>query len=634
MVDVTVPLPVQMQATANNLQIALAFLKWHPQARLFPCSRYEDGQHKALVKWSQASSSDTTQVRAWGQQHPGCYFCLDAVRSPYTVLDPDDKTGRDGNATLAALEAQHGALPSTLGSKTPSGKGRHLLFRCSQKLKTGADRLGVGLDIPVMVPLPGQYVPGKGLYALTGGPQCTKLPRWVAELAGRASDKKAGENLNVPAPGVIVDNEPRVIEAMLYALHNAPGVSAGRRDRTAFDVAQTIRDFGLSFQTTLRIMRDVWAARPDVEIIDQQNLADKVRSAYTYSRSRLGEKLPEAVFAPIPVPPLELYEDADELPSTGPSWLVEDYIPRTGVTLLFGESNVFKSFLAIDLAYRVAAGLPWCGQDVVQGPALYIAGEGASGLRARGLAWKRHHAVKEKLPVFFRTIPAAFGQPQSVAEIKRFVQVIEERRGPLALLIVDTLAANFGAGDESSNRDMGMFLSGLNEATGHRGARLLIHHSGQKERERERGAYALRAGLDAIYQLKRVETGKAPGCFLRCDKMRDSEFSEPRAFSTVWVPLGYDAGGKLVASIVLEEIPASSVAVVPAKPLTEKQVAILDAIRAQSVPGQGAAIEDVVKAVVDLKAYSRAEKAKQAIKYLADHRHILMNGERIRCVGF
>ncbi|WP_374290377.1 AAA family ATPase [Desulfovibrio desulfuricans] len=626
--------PAPENPTSNNLQNALAFHEWHPQARLFPCSRYEGGQHKALVRWSQASSCERAQIEAWWQKYPGSYFCLDAVRSPFVILDPDDKAGRDGNATLAELEKQYGSLPPTLGSKTPSGRGRHLLFKCGEKLKTGADRLGIGLDVPVMVPLPGQFVPGKGQYTQTGGPECADLPVWVVQMAGRASEKKGDGNLNVPAQGVTLDLDAHVLEAVIYALKEAPGASEGNRDRMAFGVASRLRGFGLTPMLALKIMIDFWAERPDVEIISEANLHQKVRSAYENARDRIGENLPEAVFDKVEMPQREFFEDTEELPSSGPRWAVEDYIPLHGVTLLFGESNVYKSFLGFDWAYCVASGRSWCGQEVVQGPVLYLAGEGASGLRARGMAWKKHNSINTKLPIFFRTIPAAFCQQESVATIKRLVAQIEALRGPLALLVVDTLATNFGAGDESSNRDMSQFIAGVNEAMGHRGARVIIHHSGQRERDRERGAYALRAGLDAIFQLKRVDTGKAPGCFLQCSKMRDAEYPSPRAFTALGVQLGFDAGGKSLSSVVLQEIPAASVAVVPAKHLTEKQAAILDTVRALSVPGYGAAVEKVVKVAISKGVYDRTDKVHSAISSLEKQRQVFIREGVIQCAGF
>lgn len=47
--------------------------------------------------------------------------------------------------------------------------------------------------------------------------------------------------------------------------------------------------------------------------------------------------------------------------------VVDGLMPRSGLTVLYGESGSGKTFNALDLACHVAAGLPWRGLDVEQG---------------------------------------------------------------------------------------------------------------------------------------------------------------------------------------------------------------------------------------------------------------------------
>ncbi|CAN7425735.1 bifunctional DNA primase/polymerase [Brucella pseudogrignonensis] len=84
------------------------------------------------------------------------------------VLDIDPKHG--GDETLAALESEHGALPSTLTAETTSG-GRHYFFRHRQGVRNrGA--LGSGVDVR-----------GDGGYVIAAGsvPEVGLPYRWISE---------------------------------------------------------------------------------------------------------------------------------------------------------------------------------------------------------------------------------------------------------------------------------------------------------------------------------------------------------------------------------------------------------------------------------------------------------------------
>ncbi|MGC0054549.1 bifunctional DNA primase/polymerase [Brucella pituitosa] len=84
------------------------------------------------------------------------------------VLDIDPKHG--GDETLAALEAAHGALPTTLTAETTSG-GRHYFFRHRQGVRNrGA--LGSGVDVR-----------GDGGYVIAAGsvPEIGLPYRWIME---------------------------------------------------------------------------------------------------------------------------------------------------------------------------------------------------------------------------------------------------------------------------------------------------------------------------------------------------------------------------------------------------------------------------------------------------------------------
>src|SRR5215470_17984700 len=83
----------------------------------------------------------------WGVDHPDANIGIaTGAVSGITVLDVDTKNGARGAETLAALVAQHDALPQTLEQTTPSG-GMHYIFQHAPGVGNSAGTLGPGLDV-------------------------------------------------------------------------------------------------------------------------------------------------------------------------------------------------------------------------------------------------------------------------------------------------------------------------------------------------------------------------------------------------------------------------------------------------------------------------------------------------------
>jgi len=119
---------------------------------------------------------------------------------------------------------------------------------------------------------------------------------------------------------------------------------------------------------------------------------------------------PEHSAPPAPLKFLS-YDDMISLPD--PEWLVDGLIAFETSALLFGKSNSFKSFLAIDIAASVATGTPWhgvkTGGSEFQGAPLevvYVATEGAHGVAKQRIpGWMEAHGIDHKTRQFLRLYP-------------------------------------------------------------------------------------------------------------------------------------------------------------------------------------------------------------------------------------
>lgn len=191
-----------------------------------------------------------------------------------------------------------------------------------------------------------------------------------------------------------------------------------------------------------------------------------------------------------------------------PEYLVDGYLTKRGLSVLWGPSGAFKSFVALDIALSVATGAPWHGRTTgAAKPVLYICAEGQYGFGVRGLAWCAHRLPSGQVAEHFRLLPVPVNMLEP-ANIGALHAVAEKHGVGAALIMVDTLARNFGAGDESKTQDMNKFIAGADLLGQRFGAHvMLIHHSGKDETKGERGAYALRGAVDTSLQLERHGDG-------------------------------------------------------------------------------------------------------------------------------
>lgn len=234
-----------------------------------------------------------------------------------------------------------------------------------------------------------------------------------------------------------------------------------------------------------------------------------------------------------------------------PEWLVKNLVELDSVAQIFGDPGCGKSFIGIDMACSVAAGIDFHGYPVKQGAVLYVAGEGYNGIMRRLKAYEVHHKIDlKRCPLFISTAPADFCDVESTVEVQRAIETTGER--PL-LVVVDTLARNFGPGDENSTQDMSRFISSIDQIRSkYRCTMLLIHHTGHGDKNRGRGAMALKGALDAEYRMHKDVAGIVR---LENTKMKDFEQPDPLAFKIHSVKLGIaDEDGEEITSATLKRI--------------------------------------------------------------------------------
>ncbi|MGC5779832.1 ATP-binding protein [Methylobacterium sp. NFXW15] len=274
---------------------------------------------------------------------------------------------------------------------------------------------------------------------------------------------------------------------------------------------------------------------------------DILRRPKQRPESRLGDRLRAgAAFA------LRWHGDAD--PNADRAWLVRDLIPETGKGLASGQWGAGKTFAVLDLGASVMTGQPFAGRKVArQGGVLFIAAEGAYEIpiRLRGLVQgKLGPEAPERLPfAWIEECPRlldADAVPQLVAVATMAAEHLAEAFDlPLALVVVDTVAAGAGFMDENSAAEAQRVMNAL-EAISHKtGAFVLgVDHFGKALETGTRGSSAKESAADVVLAMlaTRDEAGSISNTRMAIRKVRGGRcgYEIPYALDVVTVGETYD----------------------------------------------------------------------------------------------
>ena len=202
-------------------------------------------------------------------------------------------------------------------------------------------------------------------------------------------------------------------------------------------------------------------------------------------------------------------EDLKDLPP--PGWAVEPLWPDDGVSILYGPTGSFKTYIALDWALRAAAGQGLLSPTLEQaGRTLYLAGEGKRTLWPRLQSsllahwYTRIDFICEALPLL--------GDLEAEKALE--ATIID---GGYTSMVLDTLQTfKSGAFEEDSADKMAeLFKSvqGLGVPV------LLVMHAGKDQTRGPRGSSAFMTDSSAVWRCARTnDTVK-----LTCEKMRQAE---------------------------------------------------------------------------------------------------------------
>ncbi len=545
-----------------------------------------DSKLPAFRDWQGWATTDPRKIRRHWESNPDHNI---GIYTHYLLaLDVDNKNGKQGDHSLLKLELEGRASPATFTQTTPTG-GRHYVFRAPHPVSSSAGKIGTGLDIRGSggyVVAAGSTIDGKP-YTCNDAP-LADAPAWLLERCQRPREKPATPAAAVPEG---INHKAATERVRHYLTCDALLAVEGQGgDHSTFAVAARCKDLGTPEADTLALMLEHWNPRcsppwsPD-------DLAKKVANAYRYGTEAPGVAAADGVFDAVksdavPAQPkvkkrLQLLTDQPGK-RPRPFDLVKRTLRRGELSIWPGAPDAGKTALLSDLLCHIGHGIPWFGRKTSRSPVFSVAAERAHYVQGRLDAFHKGHPECDRSQLLFTyadTEGLMLDTPEAEDILCAACDEIKETTGmPVALVVIDTLAAAF-SGDENSAQDIGKLIKTLKGVARRTGAHVAVaHHVGKDPGKGGRGSSRLLGDFDAEFIV-------ADG-LLKITKLKGGD-KKPISFDIQSVEIGRDEeGDPLTSTLIVPSHTSRAFTLRPVKPgsVPAKALATIEDL-ARSKPG-------------------------------------------------
>lgn len=241
---------------------------------------------------------------------------------------------------------------------------------------------------------------------------------------------------------------------------------------------------------------------------------------------------------------------ADNLPAEfeAPNEIIEDFLTARSTSLLYGDSNVGKSFLALAMACAVSRGTDFLGKRTQQGLTVYLASESPESIRMRLQAYMSYHdCLLPNLLVVQKPIDLYNNEDDAEKIIELIKRVEEQREMKASLVVADTLARMMAGGDENSITAMQPVLNRMDRIMNSTMSTVMLVHHTAKGASVARGHSSLRAHIDSEIAVLEEDGLRR----MHITKQRSlASKNQEMPFNLLPIHMGYSVFGKPLSTCV------------------------------------------------------------------------------------
>lgn len=487
-----------MNYTPKEVALDEAILK---QSRWIPWF-LEGDKKKPAVEWS-----DYNNRKPFSAIEGNVGIVFDKQVDLLVGLDLDDCIDESGKYSPQAARAIELFQGKAYIERSISGYGLHFIFYAD---------LGISFNAkPIEYYEQGRYFTFSGLVV----PGSTSTPQYCQKEIKQFIQEYAPQKLN-PKPkesnsDIGLVSSAKVREALARI---SPDCNRGDWFTAACALHYEFEGDDKGFE-----LFHEWSARADEKYQGEEDCRKVWESLGGYNGSpitigSLFELAKDTEFSPVYEEPLqtansdniEIHEKGEEKKrwlttrdldsKLGPiEWLIDDYFEAKTISIIWGDTMAFKSFLALEVCFCVAAGINWHGQEVRQGSVLYVCGEGANGIARRISGLRQKYNIWDEIPLFVSHGSRDMIERDAMKEVIGFGKSLGTQ---INLVMVDTVNRNF-SGEENSSKDVAKAYKHLDMVKEAFDCSIaMVHHTG-KSGTIIRGSAAWVQNVDASYEMKR-----------------------------------------------------------------------------------------------------------------------------------
>lgn len=509
--------------------------------QIFPCVK--GGKTPAVPRGYQVATNDRDIIDSWAKAYPSCNWGIACGLSGLFVVDVDLAGIEAWRKLLNDNPAVRAAVETTYTVQTPKG-GYHFYFygegrTSASKIAAGIDTRGVG---GYVIAAGGQV--GENKYtALTSPNRINQAPQFLIDLVASDYTERRGEYDETNRDSILAVS--RASEVLLYMVGKNDVAISGQGGQTkTFVVACKMLESGVSKEKALELISNLWNPHC-IPPWTEHELKVIIHNAAEYGQetANAGKALQSAqevfggIVSELPKPAsfgkYQFVTWREAIKNVTPQrWLINGFLPETGVSVLYGSSQSYKTFVALDWALTLATGITGLWETAATPKTiLYFIGEGQSsfiGKRVR--AWTKKRGIEnpenEKVMdnlILVKNVPA-FTDAVAWQGIREQIEALGRK---IDVLVIDTFSKATVGMDENSAKDAAMAIGmaqTIGEYTG--GAVLILHHTGRGKNAAYRGSSVIESNVDTMILSEKVDDNSRV-IKLKPMKHKDADINKP-----------------------------------------------------------------------------------------------------------